>query len=124
MKNTRITLLALAVVLGLSLGAFGAQRYSGVIMDSGCAAMGSHAQMEKMHHLPSSSALTGKIARECTLACVQAGGHFVLYNPSTKKTYSLDPETDAKAYAGESVSVTGTLEGETIHVKKITRHRL
>lgn len=124
MKNTRFALLALAAALALSLPAFGAQSYSGVIMDSGCASMGSHAQMEKGHHLPSSSTLTGKIARECTLACVKAGGHFVLYNPSTKTTYKLDPESDAGAYAGERVSVAGTLNGDTIQVQKISKHRM
>lgn len=121
MKNTRLTLFALVALLGFSLAAIGAQKFSGDIMDNGCAAMGSHAQMEKMHNLPASSALTGKDARMCTLACVKMGGHFVLYNPSTKKIYSLNPEKDARAYAGDSVIVTGTLQGNTIHIRKISK---
>lgn len=89
MKNTQLALLALIAVLGFSLAAIGAQRLSGDIMDSSCAMMGSHQKMESMHAkmFPHPSAvLTGKVARMCTLECVKMGAHFVLYNPSTKKS--------------------------------------
>lgn len=124
MKNRRLILLATVALLGFSFTAFGAQKFSGVIMDSECAMMGSHAKMEAMHHMPASSALTGKDARMCTLECVKMGGHFVLYNRSTKKTYSLNPGDDARAYAGERVTVSGTLSGDTIQVTKISKRSL
>lgn len=124
MKNKSITLLMLVAVLGISMAALGASTFSGDIMDNGCAGMGTHTAMEKMHHIPVSSALTGKDARRCTLLCVSAGGHFVLYNPSTKKIYNLNPESDARAYAGEHVTVTGALNGNTIQVTKISRRHL
>ncbi|MGH9397401.1 MAG: DUF5818 domain-containing protein [Terriglobia bacterium] len=124
MKNRQLALLVITVLLGFSLASFGAEKFSGDIMDSSCAMMGSHAKMEAMHHMPASSALTGKAAKMCTLQCVKMGGHFVLYNPSTKKTYKLDPESDAQAYAGERVSVTGTLNGDTIQVEKISKRSL
>lgn len=121
MKTRRITLLATIALLGFTLAAFGAG-FSGVIMDSPCAAMGSHYQMQTSHpkmFTHPSHALTGREARMCTLVCVKGGGHFVLYNPRTKKTYSLDPESDAKPYAGERVRVSGTLSGTTIHVTSL-----
>lgn len=124
MRNRRMMLLMLVAVMGISMAAFGASTFSGDIMDNGCAGMGTHSAMEKMHHLPPSSALTGKEARTCTLACVKAGGHFVLYNPATKKVYKLDPESGAQPYAGEHVTVTGTLSGDTIQVTKISKRGL
>jgi Protein of unknown function (DUF5818) len=118
MKLRSITLGVAVLLLGFSLPALG-RTFSGYIMDNGCAAMGSHAMMEKMHGMKPSPALAGKEARMCTLACVKAGGHFVLYNRAGKKVYNLAPQDDAQPYAGERVSVTGTLHGETIQVSKI-----
>lgn len=124
MKIKTMTLLASIALLTFSTAAFGAG-FRGVIMDSGCASMGSHYQMEKgmpkLFKDPNHS-LTGAEAKKCTLACVKMGGHLVLYNPSTKKIYKLDPASDAEAYAGESVRVAGTLSGTTIHITKIARH--
>ena len=127
MTNRRLTLLVIVALVGFSLTAFGADRFSGVIMDSSCAMMGSHEKMESMHPKMfehPSNALTGREARMCTLECVKMGGHFVLYNPSSKKTYKLDPETDARQYAGERVSVAGTLNGDTIQVQKISKRHM
>lgn len=124
MKIRTTTLLATIALLTFSLTAFGAS-FRGVIMDSACAKMGSHFQMEKSHpkmFKDPNHALTGSEARACTLACVKMGAHLVLYKPSAKKIYELDPSSDAKAYAGERVTVTGTLSGTTIHIAKISRH--
>jgi hypothetical protein len=117
MKNTRLTLLTMIALLGFSLAAFGAQTFSGEIMDSQCAMMGSHTQMEKMHPM-----IHG--AKQCTLQCVKMGGHFVLYDHASKKTYKLDPESNARPYAGERVRISGTLDGDTIHVGKISKRSL
>jgi len=56
---------------------------------------------------------TGKIAK--------AGGKLVLKDNATKMTYSLDDQTQAKKFEGQSVKVTGTLNAQTnvIHVSLI-----
>jgi hypothetical protein len=92
-----------------------AKSFSGEIMDSACAEMGSHKQMEAKEG--------AKTARECTDACVKNGSTLVLYNPSTKMTYQLSDQDKAKTYAGERVRVKGTYDAssKTITVDTITR---
>lgn len=127
MKIKALTYLPLIAMLGVSMSAFAANRFSGDIMDSACAAMGSHKQMESMHSKMfkhPDNALTGKEARMCTLVCVKNGAHFVLYNPASKTVYQLEPNTDARPYAGEHVTIEGTKSGNTIHVQKISGHRM
>jgi hypothetical protein len=50
-----------------------------------------------------------------------SNGKYVLEDPSTKRSYSLDDAKAAKKFAGKMVLVTGTLDnsGYTIHVQKI-----
>jgi starvation-inducible outer membrane lipoprotein len=90
-----------------------AHNFSGEIMDSMCAGMGGHEQMIQ----------SGKVknARECTLECVKMGAKFVLYNPATKTTYQLDDQKKPEQFAGEKVTVAGTLDPSTntIHVENI-----
>lgn len=92
-----------------------AKSFRGEIMDSACAEMGSHKQMEAKEG--------AKTARECTEACVKNGSTLVLYNPSTKMTYQLSDQDKAKAYAGEWVHVKGAYDAssKTITVDTITR---
>lgn len=87
--------------------------YSGEIMDSQCAKMGSHEAMMKKESVPSEKA--------CTLGCVKMGGKFVLYNAATKKTYQLDDQKKPMDFAGDKVKVMGTLDKatNTIHVTDI-----
>jgi Protein of unknown function (DUF5818) len=90
-----------------------ANSFSGEIMDSMCAGMGGHEQMIQ----------SGKVknARECTLECVKMGATYVLYNAATKTTYQLDDQKTPEQFAGEKVSVNGSLDAatNTIHVEKI-----
>lgn len=83
-------------------------------MDSMCAGMGGHQQMIESGRV--------KNARECTLECVKMGAKFVLYNPATKTTYKLDNQKTPAQFAGEKVTVAGTLDPSTntIHVESIT----
>jgi hypothetical protein len=94
-----------------------AKSFRGEIMDSACAEMGSHKQMETKEG--------AKTARECTEACIKNGSTLVLYNPSTKMTYQLSDQdkAKAKAYAGEWVNVKGAYDAssKTITVDTITR---
>jgi len=59
--------------------------FTGIVMDSGCAQMGSHKQMETQHGMKASKQLTGDEARKCTEACVQNGAKYVLYDSSKRR---------------------------------------
>jgi len=93
--------------------ASGAHSFSGEIMDSMCAGMGGHEQMLQ----------GGKIknAKECTLECVKMGAKYVLYDAASKTTYQLDDQTKPEQFAGEKVTVNGSLDSatNTIHVESI-----
>lgn len=93
--------------------ASGAHTFSGEVMDSMCAGMGGHEQMLQ----------GGKVknAKECTLACIKMGATYVLYDPATKTMYQLDDQKKPAQFAGEKVTVTGSLDAatKTIHVESI-----
>jgi len=89
------------------------QVFTGEIMDSACAAMGSHHQMMKQEG--------AKDAKDCTLKCMAAGSKLVLYDAANKTTYELEDQTVAKSFAGQKVKVTGTYDSNTrtLHVQEI-----
>jgi hypothetical protein len=112
----KILLLIAASFLLLPARASTASRsFTGEIMDSSCAQLGSHTKMMKSMDI--------KTARECTLDCVKAGSKFVLFNPTMKMIYQLDDQKKPAAFAGEEVRVTGTYDKvtKTIHVLSIVR---
>jgi hypothetical protein len=85
---------------------------NGMISDSMCGV--SHAKMMEMHKD------TKMTDRDCTLACVKGGGKFVfvsdgkVYNVANQKLAALTE------HAGETVTLTGNVEGDTITVSKVT----
>ena len=85
--------------------------FSGEVMDSPCAQMGSHKMMMKQEG--------AKNAKECRDACVKAGGKYVLYDAATKTIYQLDDQYKAKEFSGQKVTVMGSKSGESIHVSSI-----
>ena len=90
--------------------------FKGEIMDSQCAETGgTHSKMMKTASV--------KDKKACTETCVKAGGKYVLYVARTKKTYQLDDQTKPAPFAGERVTVKGTLDTatSTIHVTDISR---
>ena len=90
------------------------QTYTGEIMDSKCANLGAHAEtMKNQENIHT--------AKECTLLCVKQGSKFVLFNAITKMTYQLDGQRNLAQFAGENVTVSGTLDDsdKTIHVADI-----
>ena len=113
MKNLLASLVAVLVFSVLGFAAPDDATYSGEIMDSACAKAGSHDVMMKNAGV--------KTAKECTQACVKMGGKYVLYDKSTKKAYQLDDQTKPAQFAGDKVTVKGTLDAstETIHVTDI-----
>jgi hypothetical protein len=98
--------LSLAAALALSaMGLLGADAsWTGVISDSMCGA--SHGS---------------KPAKQCTLGCVKKGAQYVVVVGD--KVYSISNQNapGLAKYAGDNVKVTGTMSGDSITVKKISK---
>ena len=101
------TKLLLAPALLLSTAAaFGqAQTMSGTITDAMCGA----------HHM-----MKGETPAQCTRDCVKEGSDFALL--SKGKVYTLKGDkSQFDKYAGENVTVKGTVSGSTITVTSIDK---
>jgi Protein of unknown function (DUF5818) len=109
-----ISSLAFLTLLAVGFSAAADMTYSGEIMDSACAKMGSHDGMMKAHE-------NIKDAKGCTLGCVKGGAKFVLYDSESKTVYELDDQQKPMKFAGDKVKVMGTLDKSTntIHVTEI-----
>ena len=83
----------------------------GMISDSMCGA--SHAKMMQAH-------TNIKTDRDCTLGCVKGGAKYVFVSDAGK-VYQIANQDEASVMknAGESVSVTGDVKGDTITVSKL-----
>ncbi len=57
-------------------------------------------------------------AAKCTEAGA-AGGKLSLYDDTTRLVLNLDPQSRAAGHLGDSVTVEGTLDGDTIHVASL-----
>ena len=104
MRYLILNLLAVAVLAA----APGKQTFTGVITDDVCIADHSHMRM-------------GPTDAECTMACNDVhGAPFVLYDG--KAAYSLSDQKTPEKFAGQKVTVRGTLDAKTktIHVDSIT----
>jgi len=76
------------------------QRFMGVITDDMCVT-GDHSKMRM-----------GANDRECTIACVDAhGSSYVLYDG--KDAYNLSDQKTPQKFAGQKVTVMGTLDAKT-----------
>ena len=102
--NFRIVLVAAALTVASS--AFAAdQTVKGKVSDVMCGA--SHAGMP-----------TKMTDRECTQFCAGKGAQYVLV--ADGKIYKLsNHNAELKAHAGEMVSITGDVKGDTIKVSKV-----
>jgi hypothetical protein len=78
--------------------------WSGVIMNNNCTADEAFAEAPK-----------------CTAKDV-VGAQFVLYDDTTRQMYLLDPQDEAIGHLGDSMTLTGTLEGNTVHVASLKMH--
>lgn len=56
---------------------------------------------------------------DCLKKCIDAGEKYVLYDPRTKKTYQLDPQSAVAEHGAHHVRVSGTIDGDTIHVESV-----
>ena len=87
--------------------------FTGEIMDSACAAVGSHdANMEKYGF---------KTAKDCVLDCLNSNAMLVLYDSATQTTYKLDDQDKPKQFMGQRVTVAGSYDesAHLIHVQSI-----
>jgi len=109
MNKLTSSLSAILLLAGLSFTlqeTANAATFKGEIMDSPCSAMGSHDKGFGMTHTTT--------AKECTLACVNMmNGKFTLFDAANKTTYELDNQDKAKGFAGQKVTVEGTLDSNT-----------
>jgi hypothetical protein len=110
-RSLFISLICVAAGIGAVQAAD--KTFTGEIMDSQCAQMGSHDNMMKMENATN--------AKECAIACVKSGGKYALYDPSAKRAYQLDNQKKARDYAGQKVTITGTFDStsDSIHVTNI-----
>jgi type 1 fimbria pilin len=100
MKPLIFNILALLALLAALVAAAGKQTFTGVITDSMCE-RGDHSRMRM-----------GSTAAECTVACVQAhGALYVLFDG--KEVYTLSDQEKPEKFAGQKVTVTGTLDAKT-----------
>lgn len=74
--------------------------WSGVILNSSCTADEAFAEAPK-----------------CTE--VAPGAQFVLYDDTTRQMFALDPQDKAVGHLGDSVTVRGALDGNTIRVSSL-----
>jgi Protein of unknown function (DUF5818) len=110
MRKTTILVMSLLLVAAAALplfaaeGAMASQSWTGWITDSHCGVKGANA-----HH-----------TKACVEKCVKEGGKVVFYNNADKKMYEIDKTDEAMGHIGHEVTVTGHLDGNTIHVESIT----
>ena len=109
----RISAVISILLFGASVGMPQSRSFTGEIMDSQCAGMGSHDKMMK--------GMDAKDAKDCSQKCVRMGGKYVLFDPATKRTYALDDQQKADQFAGQKVSVKGTFDSasKTIHISSV-----
>ena len=92
-------IVALLVIAALSASP-GTQKFTGTITDSMCTEA-DHSRMRM-----------GSTDAECTIACVSAhGATYVLYDG--KPYYRLSDQRTPEKFAGQKVTVTGTLDAKT-----------
>lgn len=109
MKRSQVGTVAFSMIFAVLGVANQGQTFRGEIMDSFCAEAGSHEAITN-----------GPNAKECTIDCVKFGAEYVL-SAGRSKSYRLDDQRTPALFAGETVSILGTYDGETntIHVMAI-----
>src|SRR5580704_3969420 len=100
-----VCLIAMSTQTGASGGQDGTkQTWRGFVTDTHC---GTNCQVTK-DMTPD---------KKCIDRCVKNGSKYGLW--VGHHVYALEPQSKAAQYAAKDVSVTGTLDGETIHIDSI-----
>jgi hypothetical protein len=112
MKRIFGTVCCIGLLLGLtSLASAADQTWTGKISDSMCGV--SHAKMAAAHP---GAKMTD---RDCTAACVKAGGKYVFVMGDKVYNIANQDDPDLQTHAGHTVRLTGEMKGDTITVSKI-----
>lgn len=99
----KLQIVGLLAIVSLA-GAPATQKVTGVITDSMCA-LGDHSRMKM-----------GPTDGECTKACVREhDAMYVLYDG--KSAYTLSDQKTPEKFAGQKVTVTGTIDAKTHTIK-------
>ncbi|MGH9594143.1 MAG: hypothetical protein ACRD5L_13715 [Bryobacteraceae bacterium] len=102
-KRLLMAAVVLLVGAGLTLAAPAGKEgtWSGVISDTSCGASNTKA--------------------DCVTMCVKEhGAKYALVDSKSKKVYVLNPQEDAAKHAGHTVTVKGSVDGDTITATSIT----
>lgn len=106
MKKIALIVLALAVMASLSFAkdkAPKAEKIAGWVADAKCAAAkGNHADHAA-----------------CAKKCIEGGEKAVLVTDKDNKVLNIENADAVKGHEGEHVTVTGTVNGDTVHVNKV-----
>ena len=111
--------LPLAIVLSSSAWAAGhsqpsaPQTFQGEIMDTICTGYKGHARM--MREMKS----MGTDKDSCIRKCLELGGKYALYNPTNQTVYTIANPEKARAFGGQEVEVTGTLDKKKLTITEI-----
>jgi hypothetical protein len=109
MKRIMLGLVATAAMLSSMSGAAAPGTWTGTISDSGCGA--SHDAMTE-HGKKGND-------KQCTQMCLMKGAKYVFVNEGKVLMIKNQDLADLKKYAGDRVTISGDLMGDTITVAKI-----
>jgi hypothetical protein len=111
MKNILRGLCCAGLLAGFaSFASVATMTMAGMISDSMCGA--SHAKMTAGH--------PGMTDKACTQGCVKAGAKYVFVSGGKVYQIANQNQADLAKEAGDKVSLTGDVNGETITVSKVT----
>jgi hypothetical protein len=99
--SKRLLMLVVALMVSGCM-AMAAESWTGTVSDSNCGLK---------HSEPSAA------AAKCVAGCVAKGAKYVLV--SKGKVYSVEPQDKFADFAGKSVKVTGTMEGDSITAESV-----
>ena len=89
------------------------QTFTGEIMDSICVGYKGHARM--MREMKS----MGTNKDSCIEKCLQLGGKYALYNATSGTVYPIANPEKARAFGGQVVEVSGTLDKKKLTITEI-----
>jgi hypothetical protein len=113
MKRLAMALVASTILLCAAYASPKDKTFNGMISDRFCQKANSHDEMMKKHNASN--------VTDCMVACVKAGGKYVLYDAATKTIYLLDDQQKPEKFVGKKVKITGTYDQatDTLHVTNI-----
>jgi hypothetical protein len=103
--KVRFSMAVAATLFAGTLAMAAGNSWTGWISDSQCGAKGANDK---------------EGTAECTTKCVKEhGAKYVFVNDADKKVYMVDAQDKVAAHAGHHVTVTGTVDGDTLKLASI-----